>query len=169
MNGPPCNCKLLGSSEGPPLSDMGDFPIASTQKGAVSTGCSKGGAFGTWFDSQLVSTKFQPWVQSHATGPLSMCHRGFWSLVQQLLDCLTWKLTITNLGTKELWKSPEGVVLALGNAWNAAAAASGELCLSRNPRYWHAKFKGTKLSLSYWWVEWWCGQRFDWRLNSRDI
>ena len=102
------------------------------------------GAFGTWFDiwQPLVSTKFPAMSPSHATGPLSMCHRGFWSLVHQLLDCLTWKLTITSLGTKELWKSPEGVVLALGNAWNGAAAASGELCLSRTPRYWHASSKG---------------------------
>ena len=41
-----------------------------------------------------------------------------------LLQCLGF--------VEELWRSPEpgGAVLALGNAWNAAAAATGELCLA---------------------------------------
>lgn len=79
MNGPPCNCKLLGSSEGPPLSDMGDFPIAGTQKGAVSTGCSKGGLLepGLTFDSHLF-----PQNSSHESKP---CHWASIHVPQGLL------------------------------------------------------------------------------------
>lgn len=52
-------------------------------------------------------------------------------------DCLALGQGITiheyHPSTKELWRSPGGSVLALGNAWNAAAAAtSGELCLGRS-------------------------------------
>ena len=142
MNGPPFQLQIAWFVRRATFVRHGRFHHSRhTERGREHWMQQKGGFWNlVW--QPLVSTKFQLWVQSHATGPLSMCHRGFWSLVQQLLDCLTWKLTISNLGTKELWRSPEGVVLALGNAWNAAAAASGELCLSRTPRYWHASSKG---------------------------
>ena len=47
-------------------------------------------------------------------------------VVAFLLQCLGFCVA------EEVWRSPEsgGAVLALGNAWNAAAAATGELCLA---------------------------------------
>ena len=48
-----------------------------------------------------------------------------------MVSTLFWYIVTTLYPAKELWRSPEagGAVLALGSAWNAAAAATGELCL----------------------------------------